>query len=255
MPKVSVIIPCYNYQNFIETAILSVICQRLDHDIEVIISDDCSSDNSFNIINRMANYFQSDRIKFKVSRNEVNLGEINNTKKLFELCEGDYIAYLDADDYWINPYKLQEQIQFMDENSDYSMCITGYFALEGDSFIPDPAFSNWFCPRDIEGLTAENLVNTNIVGSSSSRFFRNYKITEQIFKDYFYKFPYSDWSLNFEYSVLGKIKYLDFPSYVYRCHGNSLSSTDYKKMDYIELKRLRSEILNNELVNRKLTTL
>ena len=43
--KVSVVIPCYNYSKYIEMCLLSVLCQRCDYDIEILISDDCSTDN------------------------------------------------------------------------------------------------------------------------------------------------------------------------------------------------------------------
>jgi hypothetical protein len=62
-------------------------------------------------------------------------------------------------------------------------------------------------------------LTTNFIGSSS-RVFRNYK---NLIKEYFINFPYSDWPLNFEISLLGNIKYLNFSSFCYRIHDNSLT--------------------------------
>ena len=147
---------------------------------------------------------------------------MRNTKSLLESCTGEYIAYLDADDFWKDQFKLDKQIKFMNDNPDYSLCITGFLQLiEDNEYIPCDKFQSWLCPSG--DLSTENLSVSNIVGSSSSRLFRNY---DDLFDDYFYQLPYSDWVINFELSLRGKIGYLNFPSYVYRLHSNSLSNED-----------------------------
>lgn len=249
-PKISVIIPCYNYAGYIEKCIMSVLLQRINHTVEIVIGNDNSTDESLNIINRMKALYENHQFIFKVINHEVNVGEINNTKSLLERCEGDYIAYLDADDYWINPYKLEKQLEFMESNQDYSMCITGYIIYENDSYVPASNFSSWLCPININNLNSESLCSGNIIGSSSSRFFRNYG--SKIIKDYFYDFPYSDWAMNFELSFMGKVAYLNFPGYVYRKHDKSLSHIDFKKStqdDYNRLTGILKEILNKKLYN------
>lgn len=174
LPKVSVIIPCYNYDKYIEQCLMSVLLQRLNYNIEIIISDDNSTDNSFIVANRIKKFYETDQFKFIVSKNENNLGEINNTKSLLEKAKGEFIAYLDADDYWTDPYKLAKQIEFMEQNPDYSLCITGHMILENNQYIPVSDFNYWLCPRNMQNLTSEELSNSNCVGSSSSRFFINY---------------------------------------------------------------------------------
>jgi glycosyltransferase involved in cell wall biosynthesis len=224
-PKVSVIIPCYNYQNYIEQCLMSVLLQRTNFKVEIIVSDDNSTDNSYNIIERIANSYQSEQFQFKIFRNEQNLREVNNTKKLIENCSGQYIAYLDADDYWIDPYKLQKQIEFLENNSDHIMCVTGFYSFDGEKYNPVENFSIWHC--SVGELDSNNIAFRNNVSCSSSRVFRNTENLSQIlFKDYAFKFPYSDWVINFELSFLGKIKYLNFPSYMYRSHRDSLSNTN-----------------------------
>lgn len=244
MCKLSVIIPCYNYEKYIEQCLMSVALQKCNFNIEVLIGDDNSSDKSFEIIKRFKLCYESDKIKFKIYSHPENIGEINNTKFLLEKCEGEYIAYLDADDYWIYPNKLQNQVDFLDNNKDYSICITGYIELLNDSgdYIPNINLSSWLCPKNIDNLNSDSLTTQNIVGSSSSRVFRNYK---DLIKDYFYEFPYSDWALNFELSLKGKISYLDFPSYVYRIHNNSLSKRSKIDMVYL-CSILKNRKNNNE---------
>lgn len=246
--KVSVIIPCYNYEKYIEKCIMSVLLQNVNFDVEILISDDNSNDSSFGIINRIFNFYKNFKnFKIRIFKQVENLGEINNTKFLLENSIGEYIAYLDADDYWINPNKLQTQVDFLEENKDYSMCFTGYITLENNVYIPCVDSSCWLCP--IGDLNSESLTNGNNIGSSSSRVFRKY---DNLIKDYFYKFPYSDWTLNFELSLLGRIKYLDFPSYVYRYHIDSLSKKEpeLNSLLYYERINILKEILKNKIINK-----
>jgi hypothetical protein len=116
----------------------------------------------------------------------------------------------------------------MDRNKEYSLCVAGQINFQNNTYIPTPDFSYWLCPMNPEEMTPENLSSGNVVGSSSSRFFRNYP---GIIKDYFYEFPYSDWPMNFELSLKGKIKYLDFPGYVYTIHENSLSKKELQSSE------------------------
>jgi len=244
-PKVSVIIPCYNYDKYIEQCLMSVVLQNRDFNIEVLIGDDNSTDKSIEIIERFSRYYRYDNLKYKIYSHDKNLGEINNTKFLLDNCEGEYIAYLDADDYWTDPNKLKNQLEFLDNNKDYSLCITGYIQLKnGVDYNPNVNFKSWLCPKDINNMNSDALSKGNIVGSSSSRVFRNYK---DLVKDYFYDFPYSDWVMNFELSLKGKIGYLNFPSYVYRMHDNSLSTKDLQAENKEELYNKRVSILKSEL--------
>jgi hypothetical protein len=142
----------------------------------------------------------------------------------------------------------------MDDNPDCSMCFTGYIQLiNNKEYIPTSDFNKWLCPVDFNNdpdyqVNSKSLLNFNIVGSSSSRVFRNYN---DIFKDYFYNFPYSDWVINFELSYKGKIRYLDYPTYIYRIHNESIS----KKVEIDERNTNKYEervnILKNIYESRK----
>jgi hypothetical protein len=103
------------------------------------------------------------------------------------------------------------------------MCFTGYLQYIDGEFIPTASGKVWLSPpmniNVEEPILPEMLISANPV-SSSSRVFRNYK---NLIKDYFVYFPYSDWPLNFEISLLGNIKYLNFSSFCYRIHDNSLT--------------------------------
>ncbi len=91
--KVSVIITSYNYEQYIKDAIESVLNQTYS-DFELVIIDDCSTDNSANIIKQL----NDERIKF--IQNEQNLGLKNSMQKAISCCSGKWIAFLESDDLW-----------------------------------------------------------------------------------------------------------------------------------------------------------
>jgi glycosyltransferase involved in cell wall biosynthesis len=222
--KINIIMPSYNCGKYLDHSVLSVFSQITKHNIVLLISNDCSTDNTEDVLSRLKATFIRDNFEIKVFNQTTNLGEVNNTKFLLDNCDGDYIAYIDADDFWITPNKLECQIDFLENNSDYSMCFTGYLEYHDGEFIPTANGQYWLSPPmhlDVENpITPDMFISANPV-SSSSRVFRNYK---NLIKDYFIDFPYSDWPLNFEISLLGNIKYLRFASYCYRKHNTSLTS-------------------------------
>lgn len=100
--KVSVVITSYNYDKYIKDAIESVLNQTYS-DFELVIIDDCSTDNSVNIINQ----FEDERIKF--IQNEQNLGLKNSMQKAISCCTGEWIAFLESDDLWL-PDTLEKRL-------------------------------------------------------------------------------------------------------------------------------------------------
>jgi glycosyltransferase involved in cell wall biosynthesis len=109
MPTVTVILTSYNHEKFICEAIESVINQTFT-DFELIIYDDCSSDNSWEIINSYSD------LRIKKYRNLVNQGPAYSINKVIsEIAEGEYIAMHHSDDVW-EPEKLKKQYDYLAAN-------------------------------------------------------------------------------------------------------------------------------------------
>ncbi len=111
MSKVSIVIPSYNHGKFIGIAIQSILDQTFQ-DFEILIVDDCSPDNSVEIIKS----FNDPRIKLIV--NEKNMGACYGHNLMIDMAQGEYIALLNSDDIWL-PNKLDQQVKFLDENTTY----------------------------------------------------------------------------------------------------------------------------------------
>ena len=101
-PLVSVIMPAYNAERFIEAAVRSVMAQTVT-DWELLILDDGSKDNTAAVAAKMAS--EDDRIRFLP--NEANMGVARTRNRGFELCRGRFVALLDSDDIWL-PEKLEQ---------------------------------------------------------------------------------------------------------------------------------------------------
>lgn len=118
MPKISVIIPMFNSEEFIRRCIVSIEKQTLK-DIEVIIVDDCSKDNSYNIA-KLA--IDESKLSGKVIRNKINQGPGFSRNIGINACKGDYVLFLDSDD-WIKEDCLEKLYNaIIRENADFVIC-------------------------------------------------------------------------------------------------------------------------------------
>lgn len=119
-PLVSVIMPAYNAERFIEAAVRSVMAQTIA-DWELLILDDGSKDTTAAIAARLAS--EDDRIRFLP--NEANMGVAKTRNRGFGLCRGQFVALLDSDDIWL-PEKLEKQLDLAEKTgADIIYCSYG----------------------------------------------------------------------------------------------------------------------------------
>ncbi|MEN9919885.1 MAG: Spermidine N(1)-acetyltransferase [Bacteroidota bacterium] len=115
---VSVFMLAYNHENFIKQAIEGIVTQKTNFSFELIIGEDCSTDNTRNLCIEYRNKYPE---IIKLILPEKNLGAAANSVNVLNACKGKYIAFCEGDDYWTDPNKLQKQVDFMESNPDYSI--------------------------------------------------------------------------------------------------------------------------------------
>ena len=121
MPKVSVIIPVYNVENYLRECLDSVVNQTLK-DIEIICINDCSTDNSLGILQEYA--ANDSRIKILNNENNINAGPSRN--RGLACATGEYIYFMDSDDF-LEFTALEKIINKLDENKNADFCIFAHF--------------------------------------------------------------------------------------------------------------------------------
>ena len=121
-PLVSILIATYNSENFIKETLDSVLNQTYKN-LEIVLCDDASSDNTVNILKE----YQKKDERVKIIQNNKNLGISLNMNNGSRQCNGKYIAILDGDD-WAYPYRIEEQVKLMEENPKVVLC-SGYMDI------------------------------------------------------------------------------------------------------------------------------
>ncbi|WP_245613689.1 glycosyltransferase family 2 protein [Alkalihalobacterium bogoriense] len=150
-PSISVITPTYNSGRFIKETIDSVLNQTFEN-WEMIIVDDCSSDNTIDIIN---DYIKTDG-RIRLIQLSINSGPAVARNTAIKNAKGRYIAFLDSDDVWY-PEKLERQLQFM-ENSKVAFSFSKYENINESGTKKGTV-------EDIpEKVTYKQLLKNNVIG-------------------------------------------------------------------------------------------
>jgi glycosyltransferase involved in cell wall biosynthesis len=123
----------YNHEQFLKQSIESILSQKTNFDFELIIHDDASTDQSLKVINS----FKSDsRVKVvSQSENLYSKGIGPNTSVVFPMAKGEYIALCEGDDFWADENKLQNQVDFLELNKNYSAVTTYTSILDRDGIL------------------------------------------------------------------------------------------------------------------------
>lgn len=119
-PKVSILIATYNQEQYISDAVLSALSLNYPN-LEVIVSDDCSKDRTFDVLSDIKDN------RLKVYRNEKNIGRIANHRKLvYEYATGEYVAFLDGDDFYVDKNFLLVAMDLFSKDKNIVSVIGGY---------------------------------------------------------------------------------------------------------------------------------
>lgn len=215
---VSVDMITYGHENYIRQAIEGVLMQETNFEFDLIIADDCSPDNTQEIVKGIIkNHPKGYRIKY--FRHKKNLGMQPNGLFAYEQCQGKYVAICEGDDYWTDPLKLQKQIDFLEANPDYTFSMGKVDMLidETGEILKRKEFVN---PSNNDTYSLKDYLK-NPFSQTSSFVFRN---CNEPFPVWFKKVHAGDQSLVvIKTGVNGKIKYHSDLFSIYRLNSNSVT--------------------------------
>jgi len=117
--RLSVCVITYNHEEYIEQAITSVLNQDVSFDYEIVVGEDRSTDSTADVLRKLE---ASNPGRLKVIYRENNIGAVNNFLRTIDSCSGEYIAFLEGDDFWTSTDKLELQVGFLDQHQEASFC-------------------------------------------------------------------------------------------------------------------------------------
>lgn len=207
--------------------------QEVSADVEIIVADDCSPDNTVDIIKE---YENKTSFRFTYLAHPKNLGYVRNYQQAFNICDGDYVAIMEGDDYWIKTSHLQNHIDFLEKHSECSMSFNRHLRVFVDQNREE--IFEWNSDNDYELITTEQLALGNRIGNLSCCIFRGEHITKLDQK--LFDMEIADWMLGMYMGQFGSLLYLKDVTSAYRIHDNG----QWSKMDERAQFRRIIELIN-----------
>ncbi len=233
--QVSVCLITYNHSAYIREAIESVLMQQVNFSWEIIIADDCSTDDTRTIIEEYrTKYPQLIKTLFQPH----NVGGGKNFVDLLNAANGKYIAYLEGDDYWIDKHKLQKQYVYMERNSNISLCYHQsnrvYTKLTPWALKNQDKGPNYTSNDSDEPITTINtLLDKGWFILSNTMFFKNIKLPTG-----FEYLHIGDFPLHVLLADKGDIGFIKEIMGVYRINHLGLSTTTINVVNLEQRKKL-----------------
>ena len=133
--KISVGVITYNQETTIRQTLDSILCQKGDFDLELVIGEDCSPDATYSICRQYAEQYPN---VVKLLPNTHNLGIMANFARVMQACTGDYVGICAGDDYWCDEHKLQKQLDYLTSHQEEGVVSTSGYKLlvKSNTLVP-----------------------------------------------------------------------------------------------------------------------
>lgn len=240
-PLISVCMPAYNVESYIGYAIESVLAQKGNFRIRLLIGEDCSTDKTAEIIRSYAAKHPDVIIPVLHTH---NLGLGLNTLALIKMSkESDYIAFIDSDDCWTDSGKLQRQLDYLASHPELAACYHNCDQTDENGHILTARFYN--APKNV--FTQDELFKMEGYFSVSTLFARKVAL-EGIPETWFCRF-HQDWILDLWVSNTGPVGFIDECMAIYRFRSTSLHTSIGLVKQRINKLQVCLNLLKNNIFN------
>lgn len=231
-PLVSICMSTYRHERFIKEAIEGVMMQQTTFAVQLVIGEDHSGDLTRLVCEEMATLHSQ---KIKLLPSDRNYGQNHNLSRTIQACNGKYIALCEGDDYWIDPDKLQKQVDFLEDHPECVMCFHPINTVDEQGHLLEA--------QTTDGKTVFYKGNDffHIFVPTLSIVFRN---CLRFFPDEFYKIKSTDAFIVGMLSGFGDGARLDFVGGCYRKHEGGL----YNRL--ASLERYKQAIFTRKMMKR-----
>jgi len=227
----------FNHERFIAQAVESVMMQVVDFQIEVVIGEDCSTDKTRSILIELQRKYP-DRLRLLLR--ERNLGMQENFCDAVRACRGKYIAFLEGDDYWLSPDKLQRQADFLESKPECALCFHDVWLVkDGQSEKP----VRWHSDPMRQFYTLEDMARGNFI-QTPSVMCRGIAFARP-FPKFFHTLPMCDWPLWILCAQKGTLGYINEVMAAYRIHAGGVWSSR-SELIRVERSVVAARILQKE---------
>ena len=248
--KISVVIPNYNYEKFLIQRIYSILYQKEKID-ELIILDDCSTDNSRKLIDKIEKELKK-YINIRKVYNKENSGTaFKQWRKGFEEATGDYVWIAEADDYCENTF-LKNIVSPIKKDNNIVLSYSDTAFIDKDGYIimrtikpeidilKSKHWDSSFVREGIDEIKEFSYLNCTIANVSSVLFKKgDYK---KFFEEAGKFRQAGDWLFYVYVMSTGKIAYYNRPLNYYRVHGNNVTSKTKKQKHFEEIQKIHNEL-------------
>jgi len=217
-PTVSVVLRTYDHEPFIAQAIESVLIKRAGFPFELVIAEDCSTDGTREVVREYAER-NPQLIKTVLPERNVGHGEI--FRMALEQADGDFIAYLDGDDYWTSTAKLARQVEFLEQDRECASCFHDVSLVYDEAGLPSGSLS----PRLGGTRFALEQILMECFVPAPSMMFRK-EISDEL-PAWVFESAWIDWLIHIRAAQRGPLGYIPEALATYRVHrGGMFSALD-----------------------------
>lgn len=177
-PVLSILVITYQHEKYIHKCLESIFMQKVTFRYELIIADDYSTDGTRNVIKE---YKKSYKNQIKLVLQRKNVGATKNIYCAYKLAKGKYIIAVEGDDYWTDPYKLQKQVDYLEENKHYLGVFHKCKFVDENDHIVKKAYNELYYSKN--GYSLKDFQKGTLPGHTATFMFRRDKVDyEAVYK-------------------------------------------------------------------------